>query len=347
MLMRSVPLVAPKRLEVIETKIPEGPRAGELLVRMRAVGLCGSDLHWWAEGRIHRTTARYPMVLGHEPAGEVVEVGPGVKDFRAGDRVAIEPSLTCGHCEWCLQGRHNLCEVSRFMGGPDAEGFLRDYVVVPAHNADPVPDKLTWREATLMEPVAVLVHVYELAPVRMQQTVAVLGTGSIGLIAVAMARAAGASKIFACDRVPHRLELARQMGADAALNLHESDFATAVLDSTGGRGVDISFDCAGAPETINLGLKVTKPGGRFVLIGIPEPLEFIVDMHAAMSKEVAIQTIRRSNHKGRAAARLLESGQIPTSLITHALPLEKAQEGFEIVHSYSGGVGKLLFDFSL
>jgi L-iditol 2-dehydrogenase len=347
MLMRSVPLVAPRRLELIETHLPGGPRAGELLVRMRAVGVCGSDLHWWAEGRIHRGLARYPMVLGHEPAGEIVETGPGVKDFKAGDRVSIEPSLTCGHCEWCLQGRHNLCQVSRFMGGPDAYGFLRDYVVVPAHNADRVPDNLSWREAVLIEPLAVLVHVYELAPVRVHQTVAVLGTGSIGLIAVAMARAAGASKIFACDRVPHRLELARRMGADVTANLREEDFAAAVLDATSGHGADICFDCAGAPETINLGLKVAKRGGRFVLIGIPEPLEFIADLHTAMAKELAIQTIRRSNHKGAAAARLLESGQIPASIVTHALPLEKAQEGFETVHACADGVGKLLFDFSL
>lgn len=327
--------------------MPDGPRAGEVLVRMRAVGLCGSDLHWWGEGRIHSKPAKYPQILGHEPAGEIVELGPGVTGWKAGDRVSVEPSLTCGHCYLCLAGRHNLCVKSRFMGGPDAYGFLRDYVTVPIHNLDPIPDNLSFREATLMEPTAVWVHVFELAPVRMGETVVVLGSGSIGALGIAMARAAGASMVLACDRVPHRVELARAMGADAAINLAQEDFHDAVMTWTKGRGADIVFDAAGAPETINLGIRCARAGARFVLIGIPVPLEFNVDLHTAMDKELNIQVMKRSNHKGRAAAELLSSGAIPTGLITHALPLAKAQEGFEMAHDYRDGVGKLLFDFDL
>ncbi len=342
--MRSAPLVAPKRLELIEAPLPDGPRPGELLVKVRAVGLCGSDLHWWAEGRIHSGQARYPQVLGHEPVGEVVEVGPGVTHFKPGDLVGMEPSLTCGHCEFCIAGRHNLCVSSRFMGGPEAQGFLRDYVVIPEHNADPVPANLTIHQATLMEPVAVWVHTYELAPVRMGDTVAILGTGSIGLLGIAMAKQSGAEMVLACDRVPHRLKLAKDMGADVALNINEDDFLDAVMQKTNGRGVDIVFDAAGAPQTINLGLNCARSGGRFVLIGIPEPLNFEVDLHAAMARELNIQAMKRSNHKGRAAGALLAAGRIPTGLITHLLPLEQAQQGFETLHSYAGGVGKLIFD---
>ena len=345
--MRSVPLVAPRRLELIEDKMPDGPRAGELLVKMRAVGLCGSDLHWWAEGRIGYTQARYPQLLGHEPVGEVVEAGPGVTHYKVGDLVGMEPSLTCGHCEYCIAGRHNLCVVSRFMGGPEAQGFLRDYVVIPEHNADPVPAGLTIHQATLMEPVAVWVHVFELTPVRVGETVVVLGAGSIGLLGIAMAKQAGAERIFACDKVPHRLKLAKAMGADVALDLRERGFLDAVMQATKGRGADIVFDAAGAPETINLGLKCARSGGRFTLIGLPEPLHFEVDIHTAMAKELQVQMMKRSNHKGRAAAALLASGRIPTTLITHALPLEQAQRGFEIVRNYEDGVGKLLFDLEL
>lgn len=345
--MRSVPLVAPRRLEVVESPLPEGPRAGELLLRMRAVGLCGSDLHWWAEGRIHSTPARYPQILGHEPVGEVLAVGAGVEHFRPGDLVSVEPSLTCGHCEFCIAGRHNLCVNARFQGGPDAPGFLRDYAVIPAHNADRVPPGLSVHQATLIEPLAVWVHVYELEPVRLGDTVAVLGAGSIGLLGIAMARQAGAEMILACDRVPHRLELARRMGADEAVLAGERDFRELVMDRTRGRGVDVAFDAAGAPETISLGLRCVRPGGTFVLIGIPDPLEFAVDLHAALAKELRIQAVRRSNHKGAQAAALLASGRISTELITHRLPLERAQDGFEMLHSYSGGVGKLVFDMDL
>lgn len=332
---------------MVEAPLPEGPRAGELLLRMRAVGLCGSDLHWWAEGRIHSTPARYPQILGHEPVGEVLAVGAGVVNFRAGDLVSVEPSLTCGHCEFCIAGRHNLCVHARFQSGPEAPGFLRDYAVIPAHNADRVPAGLSVHQATLIEPLAVWVHVYELEPVRLGDTVAVLGAGSIGLLGIAMAKQAGAEMVLACDRVPHRLELARRMGADEAALAGERDFRELVMDRTRGRGVDVVFDAAGAPETIALGLHCVRPGGSFVLIGIPEPLEFAVDLHAALAKELRIQAIRRSNHKGAQAAALLASGRISTELITHRLPLERAQEGFEMLYSYSGGIGKLVFDMDL
>lgn len=343
--MRSAPLVAPRRIELIETKAPEGPRQGELLVKMRAVGLCGSDLHWWGEGRIHSTPAAYPQILGHEPVGEVVAAGQGVRDFKPGDRVAMEPSLTCGHCEFCRAGRHNLCVHSRFMGGPEAEGFLRDYVVVPADNAELIPEPLNWHEATLIEPVAELVHVYELAPVRVGHTVVVLGCGSIGGIAIAMAKLAGAAEVLACDPVPHRQALARKMGADFVMDAVADDFLDAVLQRTAGRGADVVYDAAGTPETIQLGLRCTKSGGSYVLIGVPVPAAFNVDLHTAMSRELRIQTIKRSNHKGCEAAALLAAGRIPTALLTHSLPLEKAQEGFELLSSYGDGVGKLVFDF--
>ncbi|HEY3441641.1 MAG TPA: alcohol dehydrogenase catalytic domain-containing protein [Paludibaculum sp.] len=345
--MRSVPLVAPRQLELIEAPMPNGPGRGEVLVKLVATGLCGSDLHWWAEGRIHSGLAKYPQVLCHEPVGEIVELGPGVHGFKTGDRVSIEPSLTCGHCEFCIAGRHNLCVRSRFMGGPDAEGFLRDFAVIPTHNADPIPDALSWHEATLMEPVAVWVHVFELQPLRMGETVAIMGCGSIGLLGIAMAKAAGAEIVLACDRVPHRLELARTMGADVAMDINQEDFLDAVMQKTRGRGVDVAFDAAGAPQTINLGIKCVRSGGRFVLIGIPEPMNFEVDLHTAMAKELNIQTLKRSNHKGQAAGRLLETGRIPTALITHTIPLGQAQQGFELLHSYSGGVGKLIFDHTL
>ena len=344
--MRSAPLVAPRRIELVDTASPEGPSRGELLVKMQAVGLCGSDLHWWAEGRIHSTRAAYPQVLGHEPVGEVVAAGPGVHDFKPGDRVSLEPSLSCGHCEFCRAGRLNLCVHALFMGGPDAEGFLRDYVVIPSSNADLVPEQLNWHEATLIEPVAVLVHVFQLAPVEVGQTVVVLGTGSIGCIAIAMAKLAGAAEVLACDRVPHRLALARKMGADFAMDAVADDFLDAVLQRTHGRGADLVYDAAGTPETIQLGLRCAKAGGSFVLIGIPDPLKFNVDLHAAMSKELRIQTIKRSNHKGCEAAALLAAGKIPTALLTHSLPIEKVQEGFELLYNYADGVGQLVFDFS-
>jgi L-iditol 2-dehydrogenase len=345
--MRKVQLVAPQRLECNESPLPAAPRAGEILVKMHAIGLCGSDMHWYKEGGIGHGRAVYPMVLGHEPVGEIVELGSRVTHFRVGDRVSLEPSLTCGHCEWCLAGRHNLCASSVFMGSPHAEGFLRDYVSIPAHNADLVPVGLSWHEATLMEPVAVLVHVFELAPVRHGDIVAVLGTGSIGLITIAMARRAGAARIFAADRLGYRLEMARAMGAGVALNLREASFRDLVMDETRGRGADVVYDAAGAPETIDAGIAAARSGGRFVLIGIPSLLEFPIDIHTALNKELDLQMIKRSNHKGRQAGALLTSGLLPAPLITHTLPLNQAPRGFELLEHYAENAGKIVFDCTL
>jgi len=345
--MRSVQLVAPRRLEVNEVKQPDGPRSGEILVRMRAVGLCGSDMHWYLDGNIHGSRAVYPMVLGHEPAGEVVETGKGVQGLKPGDRVSLEPSITCGHCEFCLAGRMNNCVTSVFMGSPAAEGFLRDYVTLPAHNADLIPPELSWTQATLMEPVAVWVHIYELSRPRLGDIVAIVGTGSIGLLGIEMARQAGAAKIIVADRVGHRLEMAKAAGADMVVDLRGQSFRDAVMDTTHGRGADITFDAAGAPETINASIAATRAGGDVVLVGIPSVFDFPVDIHGAMSKELRIQTIKRSNHRGKAAGDLLARGLISGKVITHVLPAEKSPEGFEMLAAYTNGVGKVIFDFGI
>lgn len=314
---------------------------------MRAVGLCGSDMHWYLDGNIHGYRAVYPMVLGHEPVGEVVEAGKGVHGIKPGDRVGLEPSLTCGHCEFCLAGRMNNCVRSVFMGSPAAEGFLRDYVTIPAHNADLIPPELTWTQATLIEPVAVWVHIYELARPKLGDIVAIAGTGSIGLLGIEMARQAGAATIIAADRVGHRLEMAKAAGAGVVVDLRTQSFAGAVMDITNGRGADITFDAAGAPETINSCIAATRPGGEVVLVGIPSVFDFPVDIHAAMAKELRIQTIKRSNHKGKAAGELLARGLVSDRIITHVLDAARASEGFEMLAAYAPGVGKVVFDFGI
>ena len=184
-------------------------------------------------------------------------------------------------------------------------------------------------------------------PARPGDTVAVLGAGSIGMIAAAMAKLAGAAQVLICDRVPHRVAMAIKMGADVALNVNEDDFLDAVLQRTGGLGADVVYDAAGTPETIHLGVQCAKAGGTYVLIGIPEPMNLELDLHTAMTKELRIQAIKRSNHKGREAGELLAAGLIPTELLTHVLPLERAQDGFEMLHGYADGIGKLVYDLTL
>src|SRR5258708_10571012 len=164
---------------------PADPGPGEILVKLRSVGICGSDMHWYTDGSIYGFPASYPQVLGHEPAGEVVATGRGVTELKSGDRVSIEPTVSCGRCEYCVRGQHNNCLKSQFMGSPQLPGFLREYATLPAHNASIVPEAFSYTQATLIEPVAVIVRMLDLLEIHPGDTVAVLGAGPIRLLPAA------------------------------------------------------------------------------------------------------------------------------------------------------------------
>jgi L-iditol 2-dehydrogenase len=342
--MRSIQLVAPHILEEREMPQAPDPGHGEVTIRIRAVGLCGSDLHWYQDGRIGEIPAVYPQVLGHEPAGEVIEVGAGVHHFAAGDRVVIEPSITCGHCEHCLKGFHNNCVQSIFMGGPQAPGMFREYATVPAANCTAVPKSMDYVTATLVEPLAVMAHLLELTEIRFGDTVAVTGAGPIGMLCAATARAAGASRVFIADRLPYRLKLALGMGADCAIDTTTQSLVQTVLDATGGRGVDVVLEAAGSAETVNAAIRMARLGGTVTLIGLLSELYPKIDIHSAMMKEIRLQTLKRSNHRGTEALKMLASNRISTSLITHKLPLEQTPRAFEMLTNYTDGVGKAVIE---
>jgi len=324
---------------------PPEPGPGEILIRVRAVGICGSDLHYYLEGSCAGFPADYPCVLGHEPAGEVEAAGPSVEHLRPGARVAIEPAIVCGGCEFCRAGRHNLCENILFMGGREAPGFLREWAVIPAANAVPIPDSVSFAAATVIEPLAVILHAFELAPVQPEQTVAVMGAGPVGLLAAAVARAAGAGRVIVTDRVPHRLALAREMGASDVVDICRDSPAEAILDLTGGRGAHVIVDAAGKPDSLNPALRALRPGGSILLIGIPSESSTGLDLHTAMIREATLHVVKRSNRNDHAALRLIESGQVRADLlVTHRLALAETDRAFATVAAYADGVGKAVVE---
>jgi threonine dehydrogenase-like Zn-dependent dehydrogenase len=284
------------------------PGHGQITVKVRAIGICGSDLHWYLDGRIGEVPAYYPRVPGHEPAGEVVAVGKGVEHFKEGDRVVMEPSLTCGHCEYCLKGQHNNCIHCVFMGGCQTDGMLREYVTIPAGNATRFPKAFDFAKATLAEPLAVMMHMLELVDIHVGDTVCVTGSGPIGMLAAATAK------------------------------------VDAVLESTRGRGVDKVLECAGSAETVNAGIRMCRQGGTVMLIGILSELYPKIDIHSAMLKELRLQTLKRSNHRAQEALDLMSSGRVPTALLTHTLPLEQTPKAFEMMTDYTDGVGKVVVE---
>lgn len=323
---------------------PPDPAHGEVTVRVRAVGVCGSDLHWYQGGRIGETAAVFPQVLGHEPAGEVIATGAGVHDFAVGDRVVIEPSLTCHHCEHCLRGNHNNCLTNVFLSGPHAAGLFREFVTLPAANCARVPEGIDDRTATLAEPVAVMVHMLDLIEIHAGDTVAVTGAGPIGMLCAAMAKASGASRVFIADRLPHRLKLALAMGADVAIDTSKESLIETVKDATRGRGVDVALEASGAAAMVNASLRMARLGGTVMLIGLMSELNPKIEMHVAMGKELRVQTLKRSNHRTAQALELIRSGRIPAALITHRLPLSETPRAFAMLDEYRDGVGKIVIE---
>ncbi|HYL39106.1 MAG TPA: alcohol dehydrogenase catalytic domain-containing protein [Bryobacteraceae bacterium] len=341
--MKSAQLVAPRTIEVQEMPLPADPAPGEVLVKLGSVGICGSDMHWYLEGSIYGLAAVYPQVLGHEPAAEVIAMGSRVTKFRPGQRVSIEPTISCGRCEWCRRGQHNNCPTSRFMGSPQAPGLLREYAIIPAHNATLVPESFSYTQASLIEPVAVIMHMLELVEIRPGDSVAILGAGPMGLLAACVARHAGAAQVLMADKLPHRIGMAQDLVATAAVPMGQ--FGELVLDRTRGRGVDIAIDAAGAAETINAALAVTRLGGTFALIGIPNHTPVGVDLFSLQAKEIRFLPVKRSNHQSEPAIALLTSGAIPESIVTHRVGLEQAPGAFRMLAEYRDGVGKLAIEF--
>jgi len=312
-------------------------------VRVDATGICGSDLHSYAEGAVGDTPCVYPMVLGHEPAGTVEKVGAGVTGWSAGDRAALEPAIYCYHCEFCRRGRHNVCANIRFLSTVGHPGFFREFVNLPVANVLAIPPGISAPMGTLVEPLAVALHSMRFAAIQPGDTVAVLGAGPIGLLTIACLKAAGAGRIWSVDPVGHRRELARHMGADVALNPAEGDVVRQIQADTANRGVDCAMDCAAKEQTINQAIHAARNAGRVVLTGIHSEAVVGFEVSPMRRKELAIFNVRRSLHESEAALEMLvEKPEFFEPLLTHTRPLAKIAEAFAITESYSDGVGKMV-----
>jgi L-iditol 2-dehydrogenase len=335
-------LSSPRQFQINDVPPVSDPASGQIQVAVKAVGVCGSDLHYFSEGGIGDARCLYPMVLGHEPAGVVVKTGPGVSGWSAGDRAILEPALYCYHCELCMTGRHNVCANIRFMSMPAEPGFFRELVNLPAQNLLPLPKNLSDAEGALVEPLAVIVHSMHLATPRPGETALVFGAGPIGLLTVAMLKLSGIRRIWSVEPVGARRELARVMGADAVIDPSAADPVHEVLRDTSGRGVDIAIDCAAQRDTINQCLHAARNAGRVVVTGIPAQDHVSLAFHIMRRKELTFYSVRRSNHDSETALRLLESEPKRFApVLTHQRSLSEIQTAFELCASYSDGVGKM------
>jgi L-iditol 2-dehydrogenase len=336
--MRALRLYGPQDLRLVEEARPTiGP--DEALLRVRAVTVCHSDIHYYRYGRIGDTVSDKPLILGHEFAAEVVDVYPGVQRVKVGDLVAAEPALSCGHCRYCQEGNPNLCQNLLFAGTPPMDGALRDYVAYKAEFLFPLPLTLSAEEGALLEPLGVAIHAWDLAKLRIGETLAVVGCGPIGLLLVQLARVGGATRVLAVDPLPYRRDLAAEMGA-IPLDPQE-DLAARAEEYTGGHGVDVAIEAAGVMAAQEEAAQMVKRGGRMVLVGIPAEDRLLLTHHLVRRKGLTIKLSRRMKLTYPRAIALVERGMVNLrSLITHHFPLERAAEAFRLVESYGDGVVK-------
>lgn len=343
--MRIAELYDARRFRLTEAGVTE-PGPGEVQVRVRSVGICGSDLHYYEDGGIAEFKSSLPVVLGHEPTGEVVKTGSGVTGWSKGDRAMLEPALYCYHCEFCRSGRHNVCANIQFYSAPPEPGFFREFVNMPAHNLVPLPTELDWNVGTLFEPLAVALHSLVLAPLTFGETVAVFGTGPIGLLTIATLKASGAGRVWAIDPVKERRELAKLLGADVVLDPSQVDVVRQIETDTGRRGVDMAFDCATKQDTVNHSIRVVRNAGRVVIVGIPSGKESPIDLHELRRKEAVLYNVRRSNHETDAAVAMLrEHPKRLAPMITHALSIDEIQRAFDMLERKQDGAAKIVLKF--
>lgn len=308
------------------------PAAGdnEVLVKLEYVGICGSDLHYYETGAIGDYVVKPPFVLGHEPGGTVVEVGKNVTHLKVGDRVALEPGKTCGHCEFCKTGRYNLCPDVVFFATPPVDGVFQEYV---AHEADlcfKLPENVSTMEGALIEPLAVGFHAAMQGDAKAGQTAVVMGAGCIGLVTMMALKAMGVSKVYVVDIMQKRLDKAMELGADGVINGSEVNAVEAVMELTGGKGCDLAIETAGTQITTVQTIHMTKKGSTIVLVGYSKSGEMTLPMSLALDKELTFKTVFRYRHIYPMAIDAVAAGKVNLKgIVTDIFSLDEAQKAMD------------------
>jgi threonine 3-dehydrogenase len=327
-------------VEIREVPVPSCG-AGEILIRVLRAGVCGTDLHIYTWDRWSEERIKPPVTLGHEFVGEVIERGAGVTEVEIGDRVSCESHIACNHCVACRTGSGHVCENTRILG-VDVNGGFAEYVTVPAVNAWHAPRNIPIEVAAVMEPLGNAVHTAFAGPLS-GCNIAVTGCGPIGLFAIAVARAAGASRVFASDIAPYRLDLARRMNADAVLDVAREKFVERVMELTDGRGLDGVLEMSGNPQAVRDGLAALRNGGRISLLGLPrEPFDVNWN-RLVIFKGITIHGIigRRMYDTWYQMDNLLGSGRLDIRpAITHVMPMEEFEDAIGLLRS--GLAGKVV-----
>ena len=324
--MRAAVMTDIRKVEIQERDIPV-PKDDEALVKVEYVGVCGSDLHYYEHGGVD-----LPFILGHEASGTVVEVGAKVSNLKVGDRVALEPGKTCGHCEFCKSGRYNLCPDVIFFAAPGTDGVFCEYVAHEAALCFKLPDNMSTLEGAMIEPLAVGFHGANLAGVEPGKVCVVSGSGCIGLMSMMACFARGATQVYVTDVLDNRLQKALSLGATGVINVKDKDALKEIEALTDGKGPDIFIDTAGTEETIALGLRCIKRGGTIIQVGMSGGFgkNISVPLSVALTKEITFKTMFRYRNIYPMAIDCVSSGRIPVKdVVTDIFEFDDIQNALD------------------
>lgn len=328
---RAVYMTGLNKMRIKDIPVPV-VKEKQVLVQVEYVGICGSDMHYLEHGAIGDFIVDGDFILGHECAGTVVDVGKDVNNLKIGDRVALEPGITCGECEFCKSGKYNLCPDVEFLATPPYHGCLMNYIAFPENMCFKLPDSISTKEGALIEPLAVGMHAASQGDVQLGNSVVILGAGCIGLVTMLACKAYGATDITVVDVMQKRLDLALELGATRIINAREEDVTKKIEEVTNGRGVDIVLETAGNKVTIQQTAYIVKKGGRIVLVGLAP--EDIIEYNFAkiMNKEVTIKSVFRYRNIYPKAIQAVGKGLIDISkIVTHEFTFEETEKAFDFV----------------
>ncbi len=314
----------------IEEREKPVPKEGEVLVKVEYVGICGSDLHYYESGRIGNFIVEPPFVLGHEAGGTVVEVGSGVSHLKVGDRVALEPGKTCGHCEHCKEGKYNLCEDVIFFATPPVDGVFQEYVAHEAGLCFKLPDNVSTLEGALVEPLSVGLHAAMQGGAHIGQTAVVTGAGCIGLVSLLALKAMGVSRVIVVDVIEKRLQKAKELGADYVINGKEQDTVAEIKRLTEGKGCDLSIETAGTQITASQLIQASKKGATIVFVGYSASGEMTLPIGMALDKELTFKTVFRYRNIYPMAIEAIAAGKIRIKdIVTDYFELDDIQHAMD------------------
>jgi L-iditol 2-dehydrogenase len=343
--VKAIVLTGIRQMETANVPEPSIRKDDDVLLKVEAVGVCGSDVHYYETGRIGSQIVEYPFIVGHECAATVQAVGRTVTRVKVGGEVVVDPAVSCSECDQCKQGRKNTCRNLKFLGCPgQRDGCLCEYIVMPEDCCFAIDDKITFAQGVLCEPLAIGIYAVKQACLSKDADIAILGSGPVGLSCLVSAGVENVNACYVTEKVEERVEVAKKNGATWVGNPNKEDIVSEILKRQP-IGMDAVFECAGQQETIDEAVEIVKPGGKLMLVGIPrlERISLVIDK--IRRKEIIIVNVRRQNNCTQPAIDLIATGEIDVDfMITHRFKLEQARDAFDMVAGYRDGVVKALIE---